>query len=223
MGKKIKSLLNTNNTKEIKYNTFPRSGTMTLKTTLEKVFLNYHVKFGFHLKSMIKGHIISLRNPYDSIESLVEFCYRYSQSNKIDNYPVFKKRKTLIFDFESGSLKYENMDFELKDISKFILGYSSFYCSFMKEIKNYKNEVFVISFENLISDPNKSLNDFSNKFNLDTPAFIDVDEIRSIVPKIHLPRKDVSIRKIIKNELQESKKIKDAYDLYEEVYADFCV
>lgn len=209
--------------KEINYNTFPRSGTMTLRNVLKNSFPDCSINFGFHLKSMIKNNIISLRNPYDSIESLIEFSCRYEQFNESMKNTIIEKRKVLFFDFETGQSKYEMSSSKKNSISEQIYGYSVFYCSFMEEIKKYKEEIFVISFENLISSPNQKIKTFAKIFQLPNPVLIEEKKVMNSVPKIHLPRKKSKLRNEIRQEMSKSKEIKNAYNAYKEVYEDFCI
>lgn len=214
----IKSKKNINiqrrfNLQEINVTGFSRNGTTTLRETLKASFLDYKIGFGHETYDLKKPNvIIPIRNPQDSIRSVVEFnLQRLVRDTGLDiNIPW--------------------------EISNSIFSY----CVFFKKILENKENIFVISFEDLISNPNPKLIEFSKKFNLADPLSVDINEIIKSVPSGHLPKHlfykseidscprecfclahdhkgllTIEIREEIKEIIKNNKQIHKAIELYE--------
>ncbi len=129
------------------YDTFPKSGTAWLSSTLKSAYPESEIIWGGHRITTLRKEqqvITSIRNPKDCIPS----------------YMVFFQHN------EPGPLL-------------------DWYCRFIQGTIDSQNNIFISSFEELITDPQSIMIKYSKKFLLTEPYLVTTEEIKKKVIKTH--------------------------------------
>lgn len=200
----------------VNFNTFPRSGTWTLEEVLRNAFSNIGVQFQSHQIHALKKKnlVISLRNPSDCIKSIIS----YNLLNLTWPMPPTETNELC----KSELIKYNTSK------NQKLHFYNFYYYSFMKEVWQNKENIYIILFEDLINDPNPDLKKISKKFNLKEPKHVDIKKIEKIISldkigpsmnhsgSTHLPGYvPDEIKKAVSDIVDKKLNLKKSFDLYQ--------
>jgi len=96
-------------------------------------------------------------------------------------------------------------------------GLIDWYNRFMIGTLKYFDSIHTVKFEELINNPLQVLEEYSNKFNLDKPKEITVEEVTDLTKTTHPFNLPQGNNVLMKEKVSESKYINDSLELYKQV------